>query len=422
MDGDSVKSPYTSDYLSTSGSVEVVGRATDSRGIYKEISKDITVIPYSSPKLIPASGESGIICARCDENGTITDEGTYLKIKAKRSYSKVMSGDTQKNFCAIQYRYRSESTNKFSDWVTILSKSNTDTNTINSKPIANVVSSTEKSYIVQIGVIDDIGDSATIQFIVPTAFIAVDIPEDKKGKVIGIFRYASDEHDDGENHIDMDGFLHGGGVDNLTIGTKLTATAEAHLSLNDVKTPGCYYSPNAENSQYISDSPYTGGGFGLEVRDIQNSTYKRQEIYFGRTRWTRHWNGEEWSNWLRYLMTSQDDNSTSDFVIESGEKDGWTYKKWKSGTYEMFGYFEVTPTESTKLDDRNVYRTNSIGIKAPFKISKACASGTVQGYCWLSNSGISEDHEYVAIRLLSTEAISTSSSYNVRLAVMGNYE
>lgn len=418
--GKSYGSPYESGYLSESATV--TGKATDSRGYSREVEQDVTVIPYSKPQVLPASGESGIICARCDAEGNLTESGTYLKIKAKRSYSTVKADGVQKNFCTIRYRCVSEGT-KFSGdegWVTLLAGSTTTTNTVN-KTLSGVVSSTETAYVVQVGVIDDIGYSSAVQFFIPTDFVTIDIPAELKGRRIGIGRYAEDDAEEG---IDVGMPIHGGGVDNLTLGERITATETAPIDLNTFTAPGNYYSANGDNSKYITNTPYTGGGFGLVVRHIQSKNMIRQEMFFGRTNWCRHLSSDtgEWSNWLRSLMTSELESSVADFVIESGESEGWTYKKWKSGTYEMFGYFEVQPSECTQQEGRLVYRTNSIGIKAPFKIASACASGTVQGYCWLSNSGISEDHEYVAIRLLSTETISTSASFNVRLAVMGKYE
>ena len=414
-------SPYQSGYLSTSGNVTIKGRAYDSRGYYGEVEDSITVIPYSKPKLLPASGESEIICARCDKDGKLSESGTYLKIKAKRSYSKVTSNGAQNNFCSIRYRYRTDSTNTFSAWKTLLAKTATS-DTIDTT-LSGVVSSAETAYFVQIGVVDDIGESDAVQVPIPSDFVTVDVPEDRKGKRIGLLRYAKTSDEPG---IDVGAPIHGGGVDNLTLGDIITATSSAPIDLNDFKTPGNYYSPNATNSQYITNSPYTAGGFSLIVREIQSASMIRQELFYGRSDWCRHWNGTEWSEWLRKMITSAEEGILGDFVIASGSYDTgygtWYYKKWASGTYQMFGYFTVTPTESTQRSGGVVYRTNSIGIEAPFDISSACISGTVLGHYWLSNGGISTDHKSIAIRLISDKSISTTEAIEVRLTVMGHYE
>lgn len=80
---------YTSDYLNNSGNITVTGAATDSRGCTGQAEKTITVIAYSKPKLLPASGESEVVAARCDARGNLTDSGTYLKIKARCQYREV---------------------------------------------------------------------------------------------------------------------------------------------------------------------------------------------------------------------------------------------------------------------------------------------------------------------------------------------
>lgn len=177
--------PYQSDYLTNPGTVTVTGYATDSRGFTGTTSQKITVIPYSKPKIIPASGESSVICARCDANGNLSESGEYLKIKAKRSYSKVESG-TQLNFCAIRYRCKPSTNASFSDsdWVTILAKNSTN-DEIATGPIANVVSNASVSYIVEIGVVDDVGESSSLKITVPTSSVDFHLKKGGGGAAFG---------------------------------------------------------------------------------------------------------------------------------------------------------------------------------------------------------------------------------------------
>ena len=415
--GKSYSSPYQSDYLDTPGTITVTAKVTDSRGYYTEIEKNITVVSYNEPKILPASGESTIVCARCYADGTIAEDGTYLKIVAKRSYSTVTSGGAQKNFCDIRYRYRPESTKTYSNWITLLSGDDTAADTVNSGAISGIVSSTTTAYVIQVGVIDDVGGADAYQVSLPTAFATVDIPKAYKGRSIGIFRYAVEPTDENEKRIDIDGQVHGGALDNLTLGTMLTATADAPITLADLLKPGCYYSPNATNTQYITDSPYKEGGFGLEVREIQHKDFIRQTMYYGRTTIWRHYNGSSWSDWVRTMVSTEFETACTDFVVEHGVSAGWTYKKWKSGTYEMFGEFDVAPGTSTL--NGTVYRTAAISIPAPFTISSAMVSGTAVGFYWLSNGGTSGTNA-VNIRIISDKTIS-ATSITVRLHVIGTY-
>ena len=298
IEGQSYGAPYISGFIASSGDVTVKASVTDSRGFTGEVQKTITVIPYQKPKLLPGAGESGIICARCDASGNLTESGTYLKIVAGRSYSKVTVDDAQNNFCEIRYRYRLESANTFSDWITLLDKSDVSADTVNSGAIANVVASAQSTYVVQLGVADDVGEAAAIQFVIPTDFVTIDCPDAYRGRRMGLFRYVDGTEEDG---LYMGLPIFGGSIDSLKLGTRLTATEESPINLDDILTPGCYYSPNATNSQYITNTPYTSGGFKLEVREIFSKDTIRQQIDYGSTILLRHWNGEAWSAWLRVL-------------------------------------------------------------------------------------------------------------------------
>lgn len=298
IEGKSYGAPYISGFIASSGDVTVKASVTDSRGFTGEVQKTITVIPYQKPKLLPGAGESGIICARCDASGSLTESGTYLKIVAGRSYSKVTADDAQNNFCEIRYRYRLESANTFSDWITLLEKSDISADTVNSGAIANVVASAQSTYVVQLGVADDVGEADAIQFIIPTDFVTIDCPDAYAGRRMGLFRYVDGTEEDG---LYMGLPIFGGSVNSLLTGSKLTATADAPVSLSELKTPGCYFCPDAANAQHITDCPYKDGGFRLEVRELFSKDTIRQQIDYGSTILLRHWNGEAWSAWLRVL-------------------------------------------------------------------------------------------------------------------------
>lgn len=159
---------YTSGYLSKYGSITVYGYAKDSRGYTGSTSKKITVIAYSNPKILPATGESDVVAARCDADGNLSDSGTYLKIKAKRSYSTVKNDGVQTNFCQIRYRYKLESATTYSAWTTILAKDSLTSDEIVTGALLGGTLDIKSTYLVQVQVIDDIGGSAYTTISVPT--------------------------------------------------------------------------------------------------------------------------------------------------------------------------------------------------------------------------------------------------------------
>lgn len=179
---------YTSDYLSTYGSKTVTGYATDSRGITGSVSKSITVIAYSKPKI------SVSVCGRCDNKGNLTAGGTYLKIKATRNYSPVKSGGVQKNFCQIRYRYKTASAESYSAWTTILARDTLTTNQVETGALLGGVLAVDTSYMVQIQAIDDIGDYALTTVSVSTDKVYMH----RTKNAMGLGKYA-----EGENLLDL---------------------------------------------------------------------------------------------------------------------------------------------------------------------------------------------------------------------------
>ena len=156
----------TSEYLSAYGDIAVTITATDSRGITGSVTEYINVIAYGKPKIMALDGEADIICARCDDKGNISDSGTYLKVKARRSYSRVVSGE-QQNFCEIAVRYR-PSNGEFSERQTILPKEDLSTNSIDSEPLLGGALAVNTSYEAQVCVKDDISDAVYVMFHIPT--------------------------------------------------------------------------------------------------------------------------------------------------------------------------------------------------------------------------------------------------------------
>ena len=119
------------------------------------------------------------------------------------------------------------------------------------------------------------------------------------------------------------------------------------------------------------------------------------------------------------MVSTEFDTACTDFVIEHGTKDGWTYKKYKSGTYEMYGTFYVRASESTL--NGSLYRTNNMTIQVPFTITSAFVSGTAVGYYWLTNAGKVASASAVTLRIMSDKTISTTTDIEVRLTVFGTY-
>lgn len=419
IDGKNYGAPYITDYLTSTGIVEVRGIVTDSRGYSRIYTREIEVIEYTEPRLLPAAAESNIICTRCDSEGTPSDTGIYLKIKVRRGYSKVVSGEEQKNFCDVRYRCISDGGIFVGDqgWRTLLSGNDLDTDLVNAV-IPDVVTSIEEAYIVQVGVIDRLGNFTTAQFGISTSFVTIDIPDRHKGRRIGIGRYAENSTEPG---VDMGMTIHGGGVDNLTLGELITATSSSPIDLNNLKTPGNYYS---SSGLYINNTPDINVGFTLEVREMDNRGHIKQTLGYGNITYIRYWDAVEWGAWAQIL----DSSVSVDFVTEQGTENGWTYKKWKSGTFEMYGVFDITTKSASTAINANMYYSELFKLSTPFPIKSSIVAGTATNWFFPTIGGLPHisdgdfSREYITFRLCNPSTFGVGKTSSVRLHVTGEYE
>lgn len=181
---------FTSEVITSSGSVSVSVKATDSRGYSTTKTGSITVQPYEAPAVIPVSGQTAIVCARATADGVLNDSGTYLRIRAGKRFSAV-SG---KNKCLLRFRYAEEGQG-LGAWSVLLDKGSS----------ANEISTTlnldldpTKAYTVEIGVSDEVGSSAAITFSIPTQDVPLHLGNG--GKNVALGRYCDYS---GEKRIDI---------------------------------------------------------------------------------------------------------------------------------------------------------------------------------------------------------------------------
>jgi len=104
-------SPVVTSTLVTSGTNTITTTVTDSRGYTATDTKTYTVVPYSNPNIQIAQVQ------RCDSNGVVTDNGTYLLYDFKGSISDVDNNNTAlfrlgyKKTSDVAYTYVTISTN-----------------------------------------------------------------------------------------------------------------------------------------------------------------------------------------------------------------------------------------------------------------------------------------------------------------------
>ena len=177
--------PYISAVMANSGDVNIAGKVTDARGFSTTAAESITVIDYSKPRIIPGEGENSIVCTRCNSDGTRDPVGVYLLIKIGRKYSKVISGDTQKNYCKLSYLWKTDAAGEddYSKPVELLAGNAAEdyVNVI----LPNVVESSTTVYNIQLIAEDDVGEIDKVTMTVPSAFAAFHIPISGHGITFG---------------------------------------------------------------------------------------------------------------------------------------------------------------------------------------------------------------------------------------------
>lgn len=314
-------SPYESEILSES--TKAICYITDSRGIFNEYENNIEVIPYSSPQLLKATGESDVICARCDSNGNLLDSGTYLKIKAKRGYSFLESDGTKLNTCLIEYRITKEKGTFPDTWEKLLAKEETSTDEVDA--CLDLKLSVESAYIVQIRVSDDVDGNGT-----PRVF---SIPSDKI-------------------------FLHKkAGGKSLGIG------------------------------EYVEEDGVVSVAKDIQVRVKGELSLKGKTI--------------------------------EDFVTEVGESNGWKYKKWADGFFEMFGEFSVNTTANSSSLGL-LYISEFFEIPTPFPVEDLILTG--MGNSYFMPIGATEiGTNSIRFQLVNVVSWTSGLSIQLKLFVKGKY-
>lgn len=312
---------YTSEYLSQYGSIAVYGYASDTRGYQGSIDKTIAVIAYAKPKILDATAE------RCDVDGNADDGGTYLKITAKRSYSKVVSDGVQKNFCAIRYRWKSEQ-GAYSEWNTILAGSASG-DTITTGALLGGALAVDTTYLVQVGVVDDIGETAHTTIVVPTDKVYCHRDGARRS-----FTFGGYVEEDNTFAIAGDVKFHAkGGIARLGL-----------YDYNDfnelVYLTGYYTSTGAPGTVGCSNYPANKTG-ALEVisQMAQNKTtgawwgfaYQTYRTHDGEVYTRSYYTSAGWSAWILH-----------NGVVESGVSGIWRYMKFANGTALCWGTHILT--------------------------------------------------------------------------------
>ncbi len=155
--------------VSKTGTVEVIVKVTDSRGYTKSVSKNITVIEYTIPKIQSST------LRRTNE---IEAE---MQLSFNGSFSSITIGSTRKNSLQyVRYRYKKTSDDDFGAYINILSGVNVSSSNFSFENLELCNLDSNFSYDFQLQIIDRL-DDLILDFIVPQGTPLVALRKQKVG-------------------------------------------------------------------------------------------------------------------------------------------------------------------------------------------------------------------------------------------------
>ena len=186
----------------------------------------------------------------------------------------MVSSGVQQNFCTIRYRFKTEGATSYSSWETILSPS-AGGDEVETEALLGGALLPTSTYMVQIGVVDSLGETDEITVLIPTDKVYMH----KAGSInsLGIGKYAEDP-----NTIDVAedittkfrGKVIFAGEEWESLGLSANV-AESGSNIGRVST-GCYYRVNGGRHVYVAfNCAFTHSGDMMQVNTTRLPTEYR---------------------------------------------------------------------------------------------------------------------------------------------------
>ena len=359
---------------------------------------------YYRPFVSPSDGQSKIICERCNSNGTYAENGKYLHIAAKRSYSKFISNMAPENKCSLSFCYKGE-TGGYTNPVELLSEEDEDDDV--DTVLSGIVTDTNESYYVKLIVSDSAGEVSESVHAVPSENVFIHKREGGKG--IGFGRKCEE---DNLMDIDWDVSVRG----NFYLGDeKIPISISAVLRVDEILSTDAAYADvfdivngygadMAENVTNVLSFARVNSGIALLI-DGENKLF----LVTGY--------GDTYIS-IRY-MTSL--SGGSDYIVSRGYTNGWEWRKWNSGFAECWGYYTVSDVPCTTASG-SMFVTATINPEMSFpsglfssvrnmQMSFNSSNGT-PALIWCNGShDTSKAASFMLMRHLSSGAVSGRMHY-----------
>ena len=312
----------TTDYLPSSGNVDVVCSVTDSRGRTTTKKQTVTVLPYNKPTI------SAISAARCNQDGSANRAGAYGKVTFSAAITK-LSG---KNTAAYKVQYRAHGAERWTDAGSVAAGNYSPANVY-----VVFAADTNIRYAVRVVATDKFESVESTIRDLPAAFILMDLAKSKKS--VGVGRECDKENtfqvglyshfekpvnqevssnpwyglNDGTNQWHLQAFQDSNKLAlGLTWDSSLKIDTDGNVTLPENLT-GKYLTGTWLQATAATDlgkaPPY------VCVFDAKGWLYKRK---------------------LSELFSDMGIPAQKDYVVERGTSSSWHYEKWNSGKLELW--------------------------------------------------------------------------------------
>lgn len=304
----------TTDYLPSSGNLNVVCSVTDSRGRTTTTTQPVTVLPYSKPTI------SAISAARCNQDGSANRAGAYGKV----TFSAAITALSNKNTAAYKVQYRAHGA-ETERWTDAGSVANGEYNPANVSVV--FAADTNTRYAVRVVATDKFESVESTIRDLPAAFILMDLAKSKKS--IGVGREC-----DKYNTLQVGLYSHFEKPVNQEV------SSNPWYGLND--------GTNQWHLQALQDSNKLGLGLtwdsSLKIDTDGNVTLPAKLQATAATDLGKappHVCVFDASGWLykrtlAELFADMGIPAQKDYVVERGTSSSWHYEKWNSGVVKAW--------------------------------------------------------------------------------------
>lgn len=302
----------TTDYLPSSGKVDVVCSVTDSRGRTTTTTQPVTVLPYSKPTI------SAISAARCNQDGSANRSGAYGKV----TFSAAITALSNKNTAAYKVQYRAHGAERWTDAGSVANGEYSPAN-------VSVVfaANTDTRYAVRVVATDKFESVESTIRDLPAAFILMDLAKSKKS--IGVGR-----------ECDKDNTLQVGLYSHFEKPVNQEVSSNPWYGLND--------GTNQWHLQALQDSNKLALGLNwdssLKIDTDGNVTLPAKMQATAATDLGKappHVCVFDASGWLykrtlAELFADMGIPAQKDYVVDRGTSSSWHYEKWNSGVVKAW--------------------------------------------------------------------------------------